>query len=161
VTVLQFTLVCPLRQHRPDPPPLYVWVSTSDRSQSVENQLQPLQETAGPLGWSIAAIYRDERINGANGCHSRPGLDALSWRHGAPADWDDRCLTRSGCSVSDRTRIRHDLISAARMQPIDGRPGPRNESVSRTQCSSATNAQAMRAQCLNRTDWHGAWAAPR
>jgi len=41
---------------------LYVRVSTSDRGQTVENQLQPLQEAAGRLGWSIVA---DEGISGA------------------------------------------------------------------------------------------------
>jgi DNA invertase Pin-like site-specific DNA recombinase len=46
---------------------LYVRVSTSDRGQSVENQLQPLQEAAGRLGWSIVSIYRDEGISGATG----------------------------------------------------------------------------------------------
>ena len=35
---------------------LYVRVSTTDRGQTVENQLQPLQEAAGRLGWSIVAI---------------------------------------------------------------------------------------------------------
>ena len=44
---------------------LYVRVSTSDRGQTVENQLQPLQEAAGRLGWSIVAIYRDEGMSGA------------------------------------------------------------------------------------------------
>src|ERR1700681_3706627 len=43
---------------------LYVRVSTSDRGQSVENQLAPLQEAAGRLGWSIVAIFRDEGISG-------------------------------------------------------------------------------------------------
>ena len=32
---------------------LYVRVSTSDRGQTVENQLQPLQEAAGRLGCSL------------------------------------------------------------------------------------------------------------
>jgi hypothetical protein len=31
---------------------LYVRVSTADRGQSVENQLQPLYEAAGRLGWT-------------------------------------------------------------------------------------------------------------
>jgi hypothetical protein len=31
---------------------LYVRVSTADRGQTVENQLQPLQEAAGRLGWT-------------------------------------------------------------------------------------------------------------
>ena len=56
---------------------LYVRVSTSDRGQTVENQLQPLQEAAGRLGWTVVAIYRDEGISGAKGRDKRPGLDAL------------------------------------------------------------------------------------
>jgi DNA invertase Pin-like site-specific DNA recombinase len=56
---------------------LYVRVSTADRGQTVENQLQPLQEAAERLGWSIVSIYRDEGISGAKGRQSRPGLDAL------------------------------------------------------------------------------------
>jgi DNA invertase Pin-like site-specific DNA recombinase len=56
---------------------LYVRVSTSDRGQSVENQLAPLQEAAGRLGWSIVAVHRDEGISGATGRAKRPGLDAL------------------------------------------------------------------------------------
>src|ERR1700722_401638 len=56
---------------------LYVRISTSDRGQTVENQLAPLQEAAGRLGWSIMAVFRDEGISGAKGRHSRPGLDAL------------------------------------------------------------------------------------
>jgi DNA invertase Pin-like site-specific DNA recombinase len=57
---------------------LYVRVSTSDRGQTVENQLQPLQEAAGRLGWTVVAkIYRDEGISGSLGRQKRPGLDAL------------------------------------------------------------------------------------
>ena len=52
-------------------------VSTSDREQTVENQLQPLQEAAGRLGWTVVAIYRDEGISGSRGRDKRPGLDAL------------------------------------------------------------------------------------
>jgi hypothetical protein len=33
-----------------------VRVSTSDRGQTVENQLQPLQEAAGRLGWTVVAV---------------------------------------------------------------------------------------------------------
>ena len=57
---------------------MYVRVSTSDRAQSVENQLQPLQEAARRLGWAVAAIYRDEGISGTNGRDKRPRLDAMS-----------------------------------------------------------------------------------
>ena len=56
---------------------LYVRVSTADRGQTVENQLQPLQEAAARLGWTIVAIHRDEGISGAKGRRQRPGLDAL------------------------------------------------------------------------------------
>jgi DNA invertase Pin-like site-specific DNA recombinase len=56
---------------------LYVRVSTADRGQTVENQLQPLQEAAGRLGWTVVAIYRDEGISGTRGRDKRPGLDAL------------------------------------------------------------------------------------
>jgi DNA invertase Pin-like site-specific DNA recombinase len=56
---------------------LYVRVSTADRGQTVENQLQPLQEAAGRLGWTIVGVFRDEGISGSWGRQKRPGLDAL------------------------------------------------------------------------------------
>ena len=56
---------------------LYVRVSTSDRGQTVENQLRPLQEAAGRLGWIVVAVFRDEGISGTRGRDKRPGLDAL------------------------------------------------------------------------------------
>src|SRR5689334_8288030 len=56
---------------------LYVRVSTSDKGQTIENQLQPLQEAATRLGWTVVAIYRDEGVSGAYGRARRPGLDAL------------------------------------------------------------------------------------
>jgi DNA invertase Pin-like site-specific DNA recombinase len=56
---------------------LYVRVSTADRGQTVENQLQPLQEAAARLGWTIVAIHKDEGISGAKSRAQRPGLDAL------------------------------------------------------------------------------------
>jgi DNA invertase Pin-like site-specific DNA recombinase len=56
---------------------LYVRVSTSDRGQTVENQLQPLQEAAARLGWTIVAVHRDEGISGSKGRQQRPGLDAM------------------------------------------------------------------------------------
>jgi DNA invertase Pin-like site-specific DNA recombinase len=52
---------------------LYVRVSTSDRGQTVENQLAPLQEAAGRLGWSIVSIYRDEGIKRC------PGASQPAW----------------------------------------------------------------------------------
>ena len=56
---------------------LYVRVSTADRGQTVENQLQPLQEAAARLGWTVVAVYSDEGISGARGRNKRLGLDAL------------------------------------------------------------------------------------
>ncbi len=56
---------------------LYCRVSTSDKGQTIENQLQSLQEAAGQLGWSIVAIYRDEGVSGTKGRQQRPGFDGL------------------------------------------------------------------------------------
>jgi predicted site-specific integrase-resolvase len=56
---------------------LYLRVSTADRGQTVENQLQPLEEAATRLGWTVVAIYRDEGISGSLGRQKRPGLDGL------------------------------------------------------------------------------------
>jgi DNA invertase Pin-like site-specific DNA recombinase len=56
---------------------LYVRISTADRGQTVENQLQPLREAAARLGWMIVAIHSDEGISGAKGRDRRPGLDAM------------------------------------------------------------------------------------
>ena len=56
---------------------LYVRVSTTGKDQTVENQLQPLQEAAARHGWTITAIHRDDGISGAKGRDKRPGLDAL------------------------------------------------------------------------------------
>ena len=82
---------------------LYVRISTSDKGQTVENQLAPLQEAAGRLGWTVTAIYRDEGIIGSKGREKRPGLDACSrvspavnstsWQRGRCAAWVDPCLT--------------------------------------------------------------------
>jgi Resolvase, N terminal domain len=60
---------------------LYVRVSTSDRGQTVENQLQPLQEAAGRLGWTV--------ISGTKGRDKRPGLDVELAPGGSPTSgWD-------------------------------------------------------------------------
>jgi DNA invertase Pin-like site-specific DNA recombinase len=53
----------------------YARVSTDQ--QTVENQLQVLQEVAARSGWIIVATYTDEGISGAKGRDQRPGLDAL------------------------------------------------------------------------------------
>ena len=54
---------------------IYVRVSTD--SQTVQNQLQELQEVAGRQGWVVAATFTDEGISGARGRDKRPGYDAL------------------------------------------------------------------------------------
>jgi DNA invertase Pin-like site-specific DNA recombinase len=56
---------------------LYVRVSTADKGQTIENQLQPLQEAARRLGWTVVTIYRDEGVSGTKGRDRRPGLDDL------------------------------------------------------------------------------------
>src|ERR1700694_5094053 len=92
---------------------LYVRVSTSDRGQSVENQLQPLQDAAGRLGWTVVAVYRDEGISGAKGRHSRPGLDALL-KGVARRDFDIVAawsVCRLGRSLSDLIGLQGELRS--------------------------------------------------
>ena len=56
---------------------LYVRVSTSDRGQTVENQLQPLQEAAARLGWSDRGRVPRRGDQRCQGRAKRPGLDAL------------------------------------------------------------------------------------
>jgi DNA invertase Pin-like site-specific DNA recombinase len=55
---------------------IYARVST-DRSQTVENQLLELHEVAQRQGWIVVAVFTDEGISGAKGRDQRPGLDAL------------------------------------------------------------------------------------
>src|SRR5690606_18705065 len=55
---------------------IYARVST-DRSQTVENQLRELQEVAQRQGWIVSAVFTDEGISGAKGRDKRPGYDAL------------------------------------------------------------------------------------
>jgi DNA invertase Pin-like site-specific DNA recombinase len=55
---------------------LYARVST-DKNQTVENQLRELQEVGVRLGWTVVAVFTDEGISGAKGRDQRPGFDAL------------------------------------------------------------------------------------
>lgn len=55
---------------------IYARVST-DRHQTVENQLRQLQEVGERMGWSIVAVHTDQGISGAKGRNRRPGFDAL------------------------------------------------------------------------------------
>lgn len=55
---------------------IYARVST-DRTQTVENQLRELQEVAQRNGWIVTAVFTDEGISGAKGRDQRPGYDAL------------------------------------------------------------------------------------
>lgn len=54
---------------------IYARVSTD--SQTVENQLQALQDIAARSGWTIVQVFTDEGISGAKGRDQRPGFDAL------------------------------------------------------------------------------------
>lgn len=55
---------------------LYVRVST-DKDQTVENQLIWLREWAARSGHEVVAEYNDQGISGAKGRDKRPGLDAM------------------------------------------------------------------------------------
>lgn len=55
---------------------LYARVSTN-KDQTVENQLIALREWAGGRGHEVVAEFLDEGISGTKGRDKRPGLDAL------------------------------------------------------------------------------------
>lgn len=55
---------------------IYARVST-DRAQTVENQLRELHEVAQRQHWIVTAVFTDEGISGAKGRDQRPGYDAL------------------------------------------------------------------------------------
>lgn len=50
---------------------------STDRNQTVENQLRELQAVAQRSGWIVIAVYTDEGISGAKGRDKRPAYDAL------------------------------------------------------------------------------------
>ena len=54
---------------------IYVRVSTD--GQTVENQVQALEQIAEQRGWKIFATYKDAGVSGAKGRDQRPGLDAM------------------------------------------------------------------------------------
>jgi DNA invertase Pin-like site-specific DNA recombinase len=54
-----------------------IYVRCSTDLQTVENQLQVLQDIAARSGWTIVHTFRDEGISGAKGRDQRPGFDAL------------------------------------------------------------------------------------
>jgi len=85
------------RKASPKRAALYLRVSTSDRGQTVENQLQPLQEAAERLGWAVVAVHTDEGISGARGRQQRPGLDALL--RGVTRGEYDICAAWSVCRL--------------------------------------------------------------
>ena len=55
---------------------LYARTST-DKTQTVENQLRELHAVAARLGWVVVAVLTDEGVSGAKGREQRPGYDAL------------------------------------------------------------------------------------
>ena len=55
---------------------IYARTST-DRNQTVENQLLQLNEVAARLGWTIVQVYTDEGISGTKGRDRRPAFDRL------------------------------------------------------------------------------------
>ena len=67
-------------------------VSTADRGQTIENQLQPLQEAAGRLGWTVVAVTAARGSVALRAAQSSmdwticskmlPGETSTSWRHG-------------------------------------------------------------------------------
>jgi DNA invertase Pin-like site-specific DNA recombinase len=50
---------------------------TSNRRQTVENQVTALRQIAERRGWEVVEQYSDAGISGAKGRDSRPGLDTM------------------------------------------------------------------------------------
>ena len=55
---------------------IYARTST-DKTQTVENQLRQLNEVAQRLQWTIVQVYTDEGISGTKGRDRRPAYDNL------------------------------------------------------------------------------------
>lgn len=55
---------------------IYARTST-DKNQTVENQLRQLTEVGLRLGWTVVAVFTDEGISGTKGRDRRPGFDSL------------------------------------------------------------------------------------
>ena len=55
---------------------IYARVST-ERGQTVENQLRQLRAVGERVGWEIVGVHVDQGISGAKGRDERPGFDAL------------------------------------------------------------------------------------
>jgi DNA invertase Pin-like site-specific DNA recombinase len=55
---------------------VYARVST-DKTQTVENQLRELHAVAARLDWDIVGVFSDEGISGAKGRERRPAFDRL------------------------------------------------------------------------------------
>src|SRR5687768_376715 len=118
---------------------LYARTST-DKNQTVENQLRQLNEVAVRLGWVVVGVFTDEGISGVTGRDRRPGYDAMlkgiarrefdlvaTWsvcRLGAPsrilslssATFRRRALI-STCTSKDSTRARHPGACSSRCCP--------------------------------------------
>jgi DNA invertase Pin-like site-specific DNA recombinase len=54
---------------------IYVRVSTD--GQTVENQIEELQESANRHGWEVVAIFADRGVSGTKGREGRPEFDKL------------------------------------------------------------------------------------
>lgn len=87
----------------------YVRVSTD--GQTVDNQLQVLQEVAERHGWNVVHTFKDEGISGAKGRDKRPGLDALQ-KGIARKDFDliaAWSVDRLGRSLQDLIALMNDM----------------------------------------------------
>jgi DNA invertase Pin-like site-specific DNA recombinase len=76
-----------------------------------------LQEAAGRLGWSSVSIYRGEGVSGAQGRHSRSGLDALLT--GVTRRVFDIVATWSVCRVGRSLSDLVGLLGELRSRDID------------------------------------------
>ena len=54
-----------------------IYVRVSSDNQTVQNQLEVLNEVAQRSGWNVVHVFADEGISGAKGRDQRPAYDAL------------------------------------------------------------------------------------
>lgn len=88
---------------------IYVRVSTD--GQTVQNQIDALEEVAERAGWEVVKVYRDDGISGSKGRDARPGLNALlkdaaARRFDLVASWS---VDRLGRSLQDLIGLLNEL----------------------------------------------------
>jgi hypothetical protein len=122
---------------------LYVRVSTADRGQTAENQLQPLQEAAGRLGWTVVAIGQDAVRHVGRIQRVRAGDNPRSGAGGTGS----RSIIRQAVGQAENDAVPGTAYQPPRCPGLGAWRRPRSanspESALRTRCFSVRNGRAM------------------